>query len=141
MATDNPPNIQPFVASSDTFKGTPAEGVTTISTGGEGGSGGRIASFGAVTIAEQNARALASDTPPALRTPESAAAARSGLATATAPDASAGTTTDAGAAPATDAGAGAAPTTTSTPATGTAFEGSPASAARSGGSGARGTGV
>lgn len=132
MAPSTPPNISPITADSDTFKGTPAEGVTTISTGHEGGSGGRIASFGAVTIAEQNARALAATEPPALRTPESAAAARAGLATPAATD-----TAPSPAAEASDAAA-----SSSTPATGSDIAGSPASARGGfGRGGASGTGV
>jgi hypothetical protein len=86
MVPSNPPNISVVVADSDTFKGTPAEGVTTISTGHEGSAGDLSQrKFGSISIMEQNKLAADSTTPPQLRTPESAQAARAGLASPPAP--------------------------------------------------------
>lgn len=86
MSPATPEKPDTFVANSDTFKGTPAEGVTTVKFGPEGSAGDLTQRrFGSISIAEQNRLAAESDTPPALRTPEGAAAARAGL-TTSAPD-------------------------------------------------------
>lgn len=83
---DAPANVSIVVANSDTFKGTPAEGVTTISTGHAGSRGPlEAAGFRApVTVAEQNARAAAASIPPAPRTQGASAPAREAAPVATA---------------------------------------------------------